>query len=175
MGKEQDLIAEDELLAVYRSTVRPLYAYVSRRTGRERDLAEDTVQETYMRALAHWRRSGKPAEPLAWLKTVARNLLVSHYRRIKPKSLQELEIDVESENRNPEKRNDVAMLYPALARLKTKESRLLEAHYFEEQSVREIAADFGLSERAVEGRLRRARQKLGRVLRRHSSGGGAPR
>jgi DNA-directed RNA polymerase specialized sigma24 family protein len=45
-------------------------------------------------------------------------------------------------------------------------AELLEAFYFEEQSVREIAAARRLSERAVEGRLRRARNKLKKVLKR---------
>jgi RNA polymerase sigma-70 factor (ECF subfamily) len=169
------LITEDELLAIYRGTVQPLYAYVSRRTGRQRELAEDTVQETYMRALSHWRRKGQPAVPLAWLKTVARNLLISHYRRINPKSLQEVEFDIENGGRDSGKRHDAAVLSLGLAHLKTKESRLLDAFYFDEQSVGEIAAESGLSERAVEGRLRRARQKLGEVLKRYSSEGGTPK
>jgi DNA-directed RNA polymerase specialized sigma24 family protein len=37
---------------------------------------------------------------------------------------------------------------------------LLEAFHFERQHVADIAAEHGLSERAVEGRLRRARQRL---------------
>ena len=51
-----------------------------------------------------------------------------------------------------------------LARLKKNHALLLEAFYFDEKSVREIAQDFGLSERAVEGRLRRARLKLRRQV-----------
>ena len=45
------------------------------------------------------------------------------------------------------------------------QSALLEAFYFDGKSTREIAGEFGLSERAVEGRLRRARQNLEKRLR----------
>ncbi|MCZ6745105.1 MAG: sigma factor-like helix-turn-helix DNA-binding protein, partial [Alphaproteobacteria bacterium] len=41
---------------------------------------------------------------------------------------------------------------------------LLEAFHFEGKSVAEIAAEHGVSERAVEGRLRRARAKLRKKL-----------
>ena len=47
-----------------------------------------------------------------------------------------------------------------LARLRRTHADVLEAFYFDGKGVREIAADTGASERAVEGRLRRARQKL---------------
>lgn len=160
------MIAEDELLTIYRSTVQPLYAYVSHRTGADRELAEDTVQEAYMRALADWRRKGAPEVPLAWLKTVARNILISYYRRANPSSLEGQGMDIEDKTLDPEKKYDTALLYRGLAHLRREQSYLLEALYFDGKSVREIAAERGLSERAVEGRLRRARKKLKKYLRR---------
>ena len=50
---------------MYRESIRPLYAYVSRRVGGDAGLAEDLVQETWMRALDTSPRSGMPDEPLA--------------------------------------------------------------------------------------------------------------
>jgi RNA polymerase sigma factor (sigma-70 family) len=52
----------------------------------------------------------------------------------------------------------------ALARLPAAEAQLLEAFHFDEQRMSQIAGTLGVSERAVEGRLRRARQKLRREL-----------
>ena len=101
-----------------------------------------------------------------------------HHPGGSPRSLGDLhsplvvDLDVENEDWDLEKRNDAASLYRGLARLRPKDSRLLESFYFDEQSVREIAAESGISERAVEGRLRRARRRLGRVLRRYASEGG---
>ena len=160
------MITEADLLAIYRDTVRELYAYVSRRTGGDRELAKDTVQEAYLRALDHWCRRGAPTVPLAWLKTTSRNLLASHFRRVRPASLEAAGIDVEDEGWSPADADEAAVLQGGLARLGEDQARLLESFYFEQKSTRVIAAEEGLSERAVEGRLRRARQKLAGHLRR---------
>jgi RNA polymerase sigma factor (sigma-70 family) len=57
-----------------------------------------------------------------------------------------------------------AVVCHALARLPAAQALLLEAFHFEDRGVSQIAERFGLSERAVEGRLRRARQRLRREL-----------
>jgi len=51
---------EDAIVRVYRETIRPLYRYVSRRVGGNAALAEDLVQETWMRALDSWPSRGMP-------------------------------------------------------------------------------------------------------------------
>jgi len=159
-GRGSRLITETELIATYRQTIQPLYAYIFHRAGGQRELAEDTVQEAFLRAVSNWQEKGLPEVPLAWLKTVARNLLVSHFRKLRPEHLTGSFPDLEDEHWSPEKSNGVLTLSCCMARLKKNHALLLEAFYFDEKSVREIAQDFGLSERAVEGRLRRARLKL---------------
>ena len=42
-------LPEDEVTRIYRETIRPLYTYVSRRVGGDIGLAEDFVQEAWMR------------------------------------------------------------------------------------------------------------------------------
>jgi DNA-directed RNA polymerase specialized sigma24 family protein len=76
-------LSEQDLIETYRATVGPLYTYVSRRVGGDASLAEDLVQDTWMRAIDNWPARGIPAEPLAWLMRVARNTLVSHFRRVR--------------------------------------------------------------------------------------------
>ena len=73
--------SEDDLLDAYRATIRPLYAWVSRRVAGDPTLAEDVTQEAWLRAIRAWRRKGRPTDPLAWLSTVAANLLRNHFRR----------------------------------------------------------------------------------------------
>ncbi len=152
-------IAEDDLIDAYRASVRPLYAWVARRSGGDRELAEDVVQEAWLRAVARWRRRGLPADPSAWLRTVARNLIFNHYRRRRPEVLEEVELDLEapSEPRTP---GTAALLHWGLARLGRREARLLEAFHLEGRDTASIAAELSVSERAVEGRLRRSREAL---------------
>ena len=50
-------------------------------------------------------------------------------------------------------------LFLAMTSLGRKKAGILESFYYDGMSVREIAADRGLSEKAVEGLLRRARDR----------------
>lgn len=59
-----------------------------------------------------------------------------------------------------------------IARLPVLQMRLLEAFHFERRPVSDIASSLGMSERAVEGRLRRARQNLRREIERDASSEG---
>jgi RNA polymerase sigma factor (sigma-70 family) len=153
-------LPEEDLILTYRETIRPLYAYVSRRVGGDYGLAEDLVQETWMRALGAWPARGVPDEPLAWLIRVARNVLVSHFRRVRPEPVDPATLDLEDERFSPEGPDAAAVIGWGLARLGRRHAEILEAFYFEGKPVRAIASERSLSERAVEGRLRRARAKL---------------
>ena len=155
---------ETTLIQTYRDSVHDLYRFVSVRCGGDQVLAEDVTQETWLRAVKAWRDQGPPDSPIAWLKTVARNLLLNHFRRVPTLSLEALPPDwggeVSEDGDHWTAPDHAALLTWGLARLKPHQSRLLEAFHMEGRSVREIAQDEGLSERAVEGRLRRARQQL---------------
>ena len=159
-------LPDEHVIRTYRETIRPLYAYVSRRVGGDHGLAEDLVQETWMRALDAWPSRGVPRDPAAWLMRVARNTLISHFRRLPPQPLDPALIEIEAETFTARSPDSAAIVGWGLARLRRTHAELLEAFYFDEKSVREIAAERGLSERAVEGRLRRARHKLKKVLNR---------
>lgn len=158
-------LPEEELLKVYRETIKPLYLYVSRRVGGDRALAEDLVQETWMRALDAWPGRGMPDEPVAWLIRVARNTLISHFRRVRPESIDASGIDIEDDRFMPDSRDTATAVGWGLSQLRRAHADVLEAFYFEEKSVAEIAEAQSTSERAIEGRLRRARMKLKKKLR----------
>jgi len=164
-------LSEDEVDLMYRETIRPLYAYVSRRVGGDRSLAEDLVQEAWMRALDNWSVKGVPNEPLAWLLRVSRNILVSHFRRIRPEQLEPavLDLTVEGPRLESSTPETAAVIGWGMAQLRRTHADILEAFYFDEKSVREIADERSISERAVEGRLHRAREKLKRKLKRRLS------
>ncbi len=152
---------ESDIRGIYVETIDGLYRFVASRCDGDRDLAEDVTQETWLRAIRAWRGSGLPDRPAAWLTTTARNILRNHFRthRRRPPHQQLDETMLAA----PDPTDGDALrssLRGALARLPGATSRLLEAFHFRRQSVAAIAAEYGLSERAVEGRLRRARQKL---------------
>jgi RNA polymerase sigma-70 factor, ECF subfamily len=151
---------ETAIIRTYRDTIRPLYRYVSRRVGGDYGLAEDLVQETWMRALGTWPSRGVPDEPLAWLTRVARNVLVSHFRKARPEPVDPALLDLENPAFEPDAPDAAAAIGWGMARLGRRHAEILERFYYDGKSVREIAGERALSERAVEGRLRRAREKL---------------
>jgi RNA polymerase sigma-70 factor (ECF subfamily) len=128
--------------------------------GGDRSLAEDVVQETWMRALTAWSKTGMPDQPLAWLIHVARNVLASYFRRVRPESCDPASMDLEAPAWTPDAPDEAVLVSWGIARLSRRHADVLEAFYFEGQSVREMAARLRSSERAIEGRLRRARAKL---------------
>lgn len=157
-------LPEQALLDVYRETIRPLYRFVSRRVGGDASLAEDLVQDTWMRALDSWPARGVPDEPLAWLVRVARNSLIDHFRRVTPQLVDPARLDLENAAFSPDAPDLASVVSWGLARLRRRQADVLEAFYFDGRTTREIAAEWKTSERAVEGALRRARAKLKKTL-----------
>ena len=160
-----------EILEIYRETIEPLYRFVARRAGGVRELAEDVTQETYLRAVTHWRKR-RPQEPLAWLQTVARNLLINHYRRRRPEPVAPHCIDTLLTTGQTDGVDTQTLVCWGLAQLRRRHAQLLEAFYLEGKATRVIAAELSLSERAVEGRLRRARAALRKQLTPHLNDNG---
>ena len=160
----RDPSSDAALIETYRTTIRPLYAFVSRRVGGDTALAEDLVQETWMRALDAWPSRGVPDQPLAWLIRVARNTLVSHFRKSKPELVDPAVIDLEPSALSETTHETASAVSWGLAQLRRGHSDVLEAFYFDGKSVKEIAQERSTSERAVEGKLRRARAKLKKKL-----------
>ena len=151
---------EDLIRRIYRETLDDFYGVVSRRCDGDRELTEDVVQETWLRAVRAWQLDGVPEKPMAWLTTVASRILANHFRRRAPERFDESIHDAEVVD--PTERR--SLLQRALDRLPTLQGKLIEAFHLEDRAVADIAKEHGLSERAVEGRLRRARQSLRREL-----------
>ena len=153
-----------DAIAVYRDTIGSLYGFVARRAGGSRELAEDVTQETYMRLLSQWRDGRPPSPALPWLQTVARNLLLNHYRRVRPASVDPATLERVLEGQSDDVEAAAAAIQWGLSRLGDGPARLLESFHLDGRSVAEIAAETGMSERAIEGRLRRARAALKHAL-----------
>ncbi len=149
---------------------RGLYRFFVVRCG-DAHLADDLMQQLWLQA-----RIGRPPQPpeqaAAWLWAAARNLVALHWRLarrrpaaalVEPAVARELG---ERMSREPlpaewlERREVRDQLLLALTELSGPEQELLVGHYFVGQSLRALAEQSGASERAVEGRLYRARLAL---------------
>ena len=153
-------MTETQWLATYKKTMRPLYTYISFRSGGERDLTEDIVQETFLKALNVWIHKEIPDNPLAWLKRVAKNILISHLRRIHWHNVKNLDLNAADCTIPLDRLEKTQQIFQALSAIKKKQANLLEAFHFDGKRLKEIASDLAISEKAVEERLRRARKVL---------------
>jgi RNA polymerase sigma-70 factor (ECF subfamily) len=161
-------VTDSDLERIYDDTIAELYAFVSRRCGGQRDLAEDVAQETWLRAVREWNRHGLPDKPISWLMTVSRNLIINHFRRRESLSIDRVsptEVLAAVEENNVSDSAEIASaVNRALTRIPPAEARLLESFHFDRAKMSQIAELYGITERAVEGRLRRARERLRREL-----------
>ena len=161
-------VTEAQVRQIYAETIDALYGYASRKCEGDRALAEDVTQETWLRAVRDWPHKGVPENPLAWLTAVARNLLLNHLRRRGSVSLDSVSpreiLDAVDNDTVADSEEIAAAVRGALQRLPSGQAQLLEAFHYKRTRVAQIAVDLGLSERAIEGRLRRARESLRREL-----------
>lgn len=165
--KARDPEAFDEVYAAFHARLFSFLARLSRR----RDVAEDLVEETWLRLVAHLPRLRDDTRLGPWLFTVGRNLYVSYCRSrlmdydaragmhlwpvpqtsaspFEAASASQLQRDVEA----------------ALARLPGHYREVLLLVAFERMSPAEAAAVCGITPEASRQRLSRARAMLAREL-----------
>ena len=118
-------MSEDDWIHLFEAHLTPLYRTVSRRVGGQRDLAEDVVQESWLRAVRTWQRDGVPDDPAAWLRTVAANLTRNHYRRPRPRTDAALAERAAPDEGTSADRERVDALHRGLARLRPDLAALL--------------------------------------------------
>ena len=149
--------------AFYERSARPLWAYLLRSSG-DPALAEDLMQEAYVRFLG-----GKPPadEDLAarrYLFRIASNLLRDHWRRPKPSSLEDLP---ESFFATCETANEIAdqhQLAKAMEQMRPRDRQILWLAHAENYSHHEIAEIMGLAKASVRLLLFRARRRMRELM-----------
>jgi len=150
--------------AFYGRSARPLWAYLARVSG-DPALAEDLMQESYVRFLCATLREDGEVAARRYLFKIATNLLRDFWRRPRAASIEEVpeacfvapDATARSELR--------AELGPALRQMRPRDRQLLWLAHAEGYSHREIAEVTGLAAGSVRLLLFRARRKMARVLR----------
>lgn len=148
-----------------------LYRFLAVRIG-DSHLADDFMQQLWLQGS---RQSGRiPADELEfWLRAIARNLIRTHWRKqarrpahvpvpdpaLAAKIAQRL-VSEELPPQELERKEVRDQLMLAITALPASEQELIVGHYFDQMSHAQLAAKWGTSERAIEGRLYRARQTL---------------
>ncbi len=162
-GPDQALDPNQELerlvLRYQQPLLRTCFLYL-----RDRALAEDAVQETFLKAyrsLASFR--GECSEK-TWLMKIAMNtccdLRRAHrLRRIDPRRI----LDLLPQAAEPFAQEEEALVTQVM-QLPRKLREVILLYYYQDMTVTEIAVSLGISQSSVSGRLKRARGKLRALL-----------
>ncbi len=149
---------------------RPLYRFVRRYAGND-DTAYDIVQETFIAAWLALKRYDERRSFLTWLWAIALNKCRDHGRRevVRAKLRTILALDAPDREETPDMSDNqdeirLRHLDAAIAGLPSfyKEALILTA--ISGLSHKEAALQLNTSSKAIEMRVRRARQKLQEVL-----------
>ncbi len=158
------------------SAAGPLYRFCYYRVGQDQHLCEDVVQETMLRAIAQLHQydpARSDGDIIVWLIGLARNEVRRALTwRDGGKKLQDLWARMDSDllglygmldrqlfdDELVSRQETRQMVNATMSQLPCKYGQALEAKYVQGQSVRDIAAAGGKSEKAVESLLSRARE-----------------
>lgn len=158
------------LTELYEQHYESIWNYFVYRVG-DRALAEDLTSEVFVRMvryLAGYRLSGRPF--LAWLYTIARNLLIDERRKGGQATLEPLEEGLCSDNPGPQAWVDgrlrVRQLASALQSLTETQRQVIIGRFIEERSISEVATLLHRSEGSVKALQHRGLAALRRAFER---------
>ena len=161
--------ADDELeafLALVDRELPSVYAYVLRRCG-DHALAEDLTADAFLQAVRQARRSGTTTVTGGWLRTVAHNRLVDHWRS-RAREERRLRLAWSQDPSAVGRVDDLGDLdggraIAAMATLPASQQAALSLRYLDDLSVPQVAEALGRSVHATESLLVRARTAFRRA------------
>ena len=157
----------DAFAGFYERSARSLWAYLARVSG-DPALADDLMQESFVRFLCAERAMRMEDGEVAcrrYLFRIATNLLRDYWRKPRAVSIDQIPEELFAAKNDGSQADLVAMLAPAMKRMKPRERQLLWLAHAEGYSHREIAEVTGLASASIRLLLFRARYKIARLLR----------
>jgi RNA polymerase sigma-70 factor (ECF subfamily) len=155
---------DEEFAAFYQRSAPSLRAYLWRVSG-DAALADDLMQESYLRFLCSSHPEDGEVSCRKYLFRIATNLLRDHWRRPKHTSIDDAPEEFVTARMNAGGFESQVVLGPALAKMKPRERQLLWLAHAEDYTHREIAEITGLGATSIRLLLFRARRKIAKLLR----------
>ncbi len=133
----------------------------------DRHLAEDAVQQALAKAAVRLPRLRRPEQFGSWLAAICRNAAKDLLRAAERRRRVEARPSVGGPSHNDETGEAVRQ---ALRRLEPHAREVVYLRFYDGLSYEQISAVLGISEQAINGRLRRAKRALAAYLRREGLG-----
>ena len=161
-----EISAGEAFAELYEQYLPKVFRYIQYRVN-SMQLTEDLTSATFEKALVNFSRySSDKAKFSTWIFSIARNVVIDHYRVSQRKQTAPLEeaSEVASKDPSPEEElfqgEELARLQGYLAQLQQDEQEIIRLKFVAELNNRQIAKMLGLSESNVGTRLYRAVRKL---------------
>lgn len=158
---------------LYNGTYNTVYALIKSMI-RDEDTVLDLLQDSYVKAFRNLNQLHEANRFRAWVKTIARNRTMDHFRERKTVLFSDMTpldddtSEIEIEDTDPQSMPEVVIDRQETARLIAEildalpedQRGVIAMFYYEQMSVREIANHLGISQNTVLSRLRYGRQKI---------------
>ncbi len=158
----------------YKETALPLMKFLIKRMGGDQKAAEEVFSRTAEAALKSWYSFENKSSFFTWVCRIGLNKVADYYRdqiHERSKLIYPLFKDlanIEDKNLSHEERLAVeelrSQLNECLNILPYNKRQMLQFRYWEDMTLSKIANKLGISERAAEGKLYRARLALKEVI-----------
>ena len=133
----------------------------------DRHLAEDAAQQAFAKAAVKLPQLKKESRFANWLAVICRNIAKDIARRTENlQSTDELSIAAAKSSDD----ETAEVVREAISKLSASARELVFLRFYDGMSYEQISAVLGISEQAINGRLRRAKKKLAGYLRRNGFG-----
>lgn len=159
---------ETAFVALYQQNQGAVYTYIYYRVGNQMT-AEDLTAEVFVRLVDKIHRFKPGKRPiLAWLYTIAGNLVTDHYRRNGRATILPLNDEIRSNGHSPsysvQKEQEHQRLVAAMRQLTEEQRQVVLLKFVERRSNAETGAILGKTEGAVKALQHRALAALRRAL-----------
>jgi RNA polymerase sigma factor (sigma-70 family) len=152
---------EDGFDEFYHWNVRKVVHLVYASTG-DLTLAQDCTQEAFSHAWQQWSKVSRCEDPLAWVRTVARRLAISVWRKRTNQSLAHVRHGAHTSTPGPSE--DRVAVMTALRTLSGPAREAVTLHYLADQSIEQIAYQTDTPAGTIKARLHRGRKQLALAL-----------
>lgn len=148
---------------LYKNFLTPLYRYVLSRCG-DINLSDDICQTTFLRFYEALPRYENNKSPLAYLFTIARNLIINEHHKLKPEYLDNETIFEVGDDSNFTEEIDTKITYKQIKvfikELSASEQDVINLIYLSELDTKEVASVLEQQEEWVRQVKHRALKKL---------------
>lgn len=154
----------DEYEELYKKYSTDVFNYIWYRVGHDRDIAEDLMQEVFVRAFAKLKKfQNKGYSYRTYLLTIAKNVLVNYFKKKKPivglDDYQDIPAEI-TQDQELDRKLEAGNLWKAVQDLSHNERDVILMHYKNDMRTKDIGTVIGKTPNAVKIILSRGRKKL---------------